>query len=58
MAAALELDITTSKPAATGARYKMAPLLTKVEGRGGATKTVVVNCEAVALALHTEPACT
>jgi translation initiation factor 2 beta subunit (eIF-2beta)/eIF-5 len=49
-----ELDITTSKPAAVGARYRMASLQTKVEGRGGATKTVIINCDSVASALHTE----
>lgn len=50
------LDIKTSKAAAVGARYKMPAVLVKVEGGGGATKTVVINCAQIAAALHTEAA--
>jgi translation initiation factor 2 beta subunit (eIF-2beta)/eIF-5 len=48
-----QLDITTGSAITLGARYKMSPLTTKVQGRGGATRTVITNCTTVAAQLHT-----
>jgi len=36
-------------------RYKMPPLITKVEGRGNGIKTILVNVTDVCKHLHTEP---
>lgn len=38
-------------------RYKMPPLITKVEGRGNGIKTILVNITDVCKAMHTEPQC-
>jgi translation initiation factor 5 len=37
-------------------RYKMPRLLAKIEGRGNGIKTLVVNCQDIAMSLHRSPA--
>ena len=38
-------------------RYKMEPLLSKIEGKGNGIKTVIVNLSSVAQSLSRPPAC-
>ena len=38
-------------------RYKMDPLVTKIEGRGNGIKTVLLNVSEVAKQMRTEPQC-